>query len=66
MDIENREYVEFQSGHRTFDLRGTAFSLADPYARITDLINPVFWIENDTDRRVFLFIDSVVISAEEG
>ena len=66
VDIRNREYVEFQSGHKTFDLRGTAFSLADPYARITGLINPVIWVENDAERRTFLFVDSVVISAEEG
>lgn len=66
IDLEKREYVELQSGRRTFDLRGTRFSLADPYARIRDLVNPVVWIEADTDRRVFLFVDSVVISAKGG
>lgn len=66
IDLEKREYVEFQSGRRTYDLRGTAFSLAQPYARIRDLVNPVIWIEADTDRRVFLHVDSVVISASGG
>lgn len=66
VDLERREYVELQSGRRTFDLRGIPFSLADPYARIRDLVNPVIWIETDTDRRVFLFVDAVLISAAGG
>lgn len=66
IDLRKREYVEFQSGRRTFDLRGTPMSLADPYARIRDLVNPVVWIETDTDRRVFLFVDSIVVSASGG
>lgn len=65
VDLEERRYLEFQSGHRTFDLRDHAFSLADKYARITDLVNPLVWIENDNDRRVFFYVDSILISAEE-
>lgn len=66
IDLRKREYVELQSGRRTFDLRGTPISLADPYARIRDLVNPVVWIETDTDRRVFLYADSIVLSASGG
>lgn len=65
LDLEKRRYLEFQSGRRTFDLSAHTFSLADPYARITDLVNPVLWIENDAERRVFLYVDSVLISAQE-
>lgn len=62
-DMERREYVELQSGRRTFDLRGLAPTPADPYANIGELLNASVRIETDTDRREFLFVDSVVISA---
>jgi len=64
IDVGKREYLELQSGNRTFDLRGIQPTLAKPYANITGLLNPVVWVETDTNRRAFLFIDSIVISAE--
>jgi hypothetical protein len=36
----------------------------DKYRRIDGLINPVIWLETDTNRRVFLYIDSFVVSQE--
>ena len=65
VDLAERRYVELQSGRQVFDLSGYGFSLADPYYRIRDLMNPVVWIETDTDRRVFLYLDAVLISAQE-
>ena len=62
VDLEKREYVEFQSMGRTFDLRGVTTTLAPTYDGISGLINPVFFIETDTDRSVFMYIDSVVYS----
>ncbi|SIN71743.1 DUF6772 family protein [Chitinophaga niabensis] len=64
IDTEKREYVELQSGSRVFDLRGMKPTLTAPYARIKGLFNPSMWVENDTDRRVFFYADSVVISGE--
>jgi hypothetical protein len=64
MDLGLRQYVELQSGRRIFDLRGLSPTLAEPYANIPDLLNPSLWIEADTDRRVFLYVDSVLISLE--
>ena len=62
VDLAKREYVELCSVNKVFDLRGCQPTIVDAYPRINYLLNPVFWIEADTDRRVFLFIDSVVIS----
>jgi hypothetical protein len=62
VDLERREYVELQSMDRVFDLRGVSPTLAPAYKGITNLINPVFFVETDTDRSVNLFIDSVVYS----
>jgi hypothetical protein len=64
VDFKNRQYIEFQSMDRTFDLRGIEPTLTTPYARIEGLINPVIWIENDADRRIFMNVDSVVISVD--
>jgi hypothetical protein len=62
IDLEKREYVELQSGEDTWDLRGMQPGFVNPYARIRGLLNPLIWVETDTNRRVFLYVDSVVIS----
>ncbi|PYI37047.1 hypothetical protein CVS30_17505 [Arthrobacter psychrolactophilus] len=64
VDVAKREYVEFQSMDRVFDLRGTSPTLAPGYASIENLINPVFFVETDTNRSVNLFLDSVVYSTQ--
>jgi len=64
VDVEKRQYVELQSMNRTFDLRGLAPTLAPTYKGITNLINPVFFIETDSDRTVNLYLDSVVYSTD--
>lgn len=65
IDTDKREYVELQSGNTIFNLRGMKPTLTAPYARIKGLFNPGVWVENDTDRRVFFYIDSIVISGED-
>lgn len=64
IDTQRREYCELQSGRNTYSLQGVQPTLVAPYRGITSLLNPVIWIEADTTRRVFLFVDSVLISAE--
>jgi hypothetical protein len=66
VDTAKGEYVELRSVNRVFDLRGCKPTHVDPYPRVNYLQNPVFWIEADTDRRVFLFVDSVCISTGKG
>jgi hypothetical protein len=64
VDIIDREYVEMQCQNKIYDLRGTKITAVDKYRRIDGLINPVIWLETDTNRRVFLYIDSFVASQE--
>lgn len=64
VDFENRRYLEFQSMDRTFDISHIEPTLTKPYARIEGLVNPVIWVENDADRRIFMNVDSVVISVD--
>lgn len=63
-DMENKEYMELQSRDKTFDLRGNKPTDVPPYARIEGLLNPLIWIETDTNRRAFLYVDSIVISID--
>lgn len=64
IDVSRREYVELQCMDKVMDLRGKQPTLAPEYKGITGLLNPVFFIETGANRRVFLFLDSVVISTD--
>ena len=64
IDTKNREYVECQCQDKIWDMRGIKADAVDAYGRIDNLINPLFWVGTDTDRRVFLYIDSVLVSQE--
>jgi hypothetical protein len=64
VDVRKREYVELQSMDRVFDLRGIQPTLTEKYKSIDNLINPIFYVEADTDRSVHLFLDSVLYSTE--
>ena len=66
VDLAQREYVELGSVNQVYDLRGCKATAVEAYPRINYLLNPVFWIEADTNRRVFLYVDSVVISTGKG
>ncbi len=62
VDLEKRCYVELRCANRVFDIQTVRPTLVDRYPRINQLLNPVLWVESDTDRRVFLFVDSIVNS----
>jgi len=62
IDTEKREYMEMQCQDRVFDLKRHPIYAVPGYERIDGLMNPLVWIETDANRRVFLYIDSIVIS----
>ncbi|GAB3630685.1 hypothetical protein GCM10027421_00380 [Microbacterium shaanxiense] len=64
VDVKARQYVELQSMDQVFDMRTLSPTLVPGYKSIKDLINPIFFVETDTDRSVSLFLDSVVYSCE--
>jgi hypothetical protein len=66
VDLAKREYVELRSVNRIFDLRGIQPTIVDPYPRIDFLLNPVLWVEADNNRRVFLYVDSILNSTGRG
>lgn len=64
VDLGKREYVELRAQDRRYDLSGIAFTGVPGYARIEGLLNPLIWIENDAARRVFFYVDTVVVSTD--
>jgi hypothetical protein len=64
-DLRKREYVDMQSVDKKFDLKGCKPTLVPAFPRIRQLLNPVFFIETDANRRAFLFVDSVVMSMDD-
>ena len=53
-----------QCQNRIFNLIGAQATAVDKYRRIDGLINPVLWVEADANRRVFFYVDSIVVSME--
>lgn len=65
IDLATRSYERFSAGNRTLTFpEGAHPTWAPAYADIEGLLNPVFFVETGTDRRVSLFVDSVVVSVE--
>ncbi|MDX9985141.1 DUF6772 family protein, partial [Sphaerochaeta sp.] len=62
VDLDKSEYVELCSVNKRFDLRGIAATTVGRYPRIDWLLNPVVFIEGNDNRRVFLYVDSIVNS----
>jgi hypothetical protein len=67
VNLETRTYEEFRVGGRAHRFpAGARPTLAPAYNDIEGLLNPVFFVEADTARRVSLFLDSVMVSVETG
>lgn len=63
VDLAERRYLGFRCGPREYAFPEEAGpTLASPYENIGELINPVFFVEADADRRVNLYLDSIMIS----
>jgi len=65
IDLGKKEYVSLESVNRTWDLRGIKATTVPRYPRIDYILNPVLFIESDSNRRVFLYVDSIVNSCEK-
>ena len=64
LDVAKMEYIEFQSQDQVFNMEGLPIFSLPGYARIEGLLNPLIWVENDANRRVFLYVDSVTLSQD--
>jgi len=72
-DLENHTYVDFNCAGKEFDVAGRKHEMEPPlvgYRGSTDLcsglVNAGIGIETNSDKRCFLYLNSVVFSASEG
>lgn len=63
-DLASMRFVSFQCNNRIFD--GSALSSIEMPAmrNLWCMLNVVFWIETDMDKRAFLYLDSVLLTGE--
>ena len=65
-DLREMQFRELQCNERVFDLGAVAPMSLPAMPNLWSMLNIVFWVESDAARRAFLYLDSVVVSTEEG
>ena len=67
-DLREMQFRELQCNERVFDLSAVAPMSLPAMPNLWSMLNIVFWgwVESDAARRAFLYLDSVVVSTEEG
>jgi len=63
-DLASMAYTGFRCNDRVFDPSGIAPMRFPAVPNAWCLLNPLMWVEADADTRAFLYVDSVVLSAE--
>ncbi|MDR7523638.1 MAG: DUF6772 family protein [Armatimonadota bacterium] len=63
-DLDAMAFTAFQCNDRTFDPSGIAPMMLGAMPNLWCMLNPFMWVETDLDKRAFLYVDSVLLSAE--
>ncbi len=63
-DLKTMSFNGFRCNDRTYDLSGVRPMVMPAMANLWCMLNVAFWAETDRDKRAFLYVDSVVLSAE--
>jgi hypothetical protein len=63
-DLSDMSYAAFQFNDRVYDLSGIAPMVIPAMANLWCMLNLVFFVETDIDKRVFLSVDSVLLSGD--
>lgn len=63
-DLETMAFASFRCNDREFDPLGLVPMTLGAMPNLWCMLNPLMWVETDTDRRAFLYVDSIVLSAE--
>lgn len=66
IDLASREYVELRCNDRVWDLRERSHDPIPKYPNLRNLLNVGAYVETALDQRAFLYLDSVLLSTEEG
>jgi hypothetical protein len=61
-DLKSMRFVEFRCNDQTFDRDLPAPFELPEWPNLTGLLNTIFFVETDVDKRSFLYLDSVLFS----
>ncbi len=61
-DLADMAYLGLRCNDRTFDLSTIRPMTMPAMANLWCMINPLFWVETDCDKRAFLYVDSLLLS----
>lgn len=63
-DLESMNFLHFQCNDRVFDVSTLAPMRIPAMANLWCMLNTVFFVETDCDKRAFLYLDSIMLSGE--
>ena len=66
LDLSDRSFTGFQCNDRVYGAEGLETMKLPAMANLWCMLNVVFWVETDLDKRAFLYLDSVLLSGEWG
>jgi hypothetical protein len=64
-DLAEMNFLRFQCNDRVYDLDGVQPMRIPAMANLWCMLNTVFFVETDRDKRAFLYLDSIVLSQSE-
>ncbi|CAH1657678.1 MULTISPECIES: DUF6772 family protein [unclassified Chelatococcus] len=64
IDLAEMRFTSLQFNDRKFDPAGLGVMRLDPWANLECMLNIGFFVETDTDKRAFLYVDSVLLSGD--
>ena len=62
VDLRTMRYTHFQCNDRVYDMSNAGTLTLDAMPNLRGMLNVAFFAEADTDKRTFLYLDSVVLS----
>ncbi|MCH2664436.1 hypothetical protein MK139_08825, partial [bacterium] len=63
-DLADMSYASFRLNDREYDVTGIVPMVMPAMANLWCMLNLVFFVETDTDKRAFLSVDSVLLSGD--
>jgi hypothetical protein len=66
LDMKNHQITGLQCNDQIIDMKGVEPMIMSAMSNLRCMLNVVFWVETDVDKRAFLYLDSVLVSGEVG
>ena len=64
IDLRTMRFLSFQCNDRVYDMRDVGTLTLDAMPNLRGMLNVAFFAETDSDKRTFLYLDSVLLSGD--